>query len=146
VSTTKRNYRVVIEWQHPNFGPQMEKATATATSIRRAVNGFLMAFFKDPQHHERRRAAHAELEIKIRRMEVTSEPSRMAARSRSSDSSKRGPRRVGQSLLRQRGAKAGRIGPRLESHAKLNNRGENKKQERHRETLEQIRRQPNLFP
>jgi hypothetical protein len=45
----------------------MEKRAAEGSSIRRALNSALLDFFKDKNKRDVRRAAHAELEIKITR-------------------------------------------------------------------------------
>jgi len=65
--TTKR-YRMLVSWTHPRWGPQQEKLPATGSSIRRALNAALLDFFKDKNHRDRRRAAHAHLEVKICRL------------------------------------------------------------------------------
>ena len=43
----------------------MEKLAAEGTSVRRALNNALLAFFSDKSNRERRRDAHVALEVKI---------------------------------------------------------------------------------
>ena len=71
-----RNYRCVIHWTHRKWGPQMEKVAAQGSSIRRALNSALLAFFKDASSRQKRRDAHAHL-----RVECWREPSSTAPRS-----------------------------------------------------------------
>lgn len=64
MATTKR-YRVVVQWQHRKWGPQMEKLAAEGSSIRRALNNALLGFFSDASSRERRRDAHVHLRAEI---------------------------------------------------------------------------------
>lgn len=72
--SAKRKYHLVLHWIHPKWGPQMQKATAEATSIRRALNATLLLFFRDKNNRQRRRAAHAQLEVKIWREKKNTAP------------------------------------------------------------------------
>lgn len=63
----QHKYRLVVKWNHRQWGPQMEKLCAEGTSVRRAINNALLAFFSDKSSRDRRRDAHAALEIKIAR-------------------------------------------------------------------------------
>jgi hypothetical protein len=65
---SRRTYRCVIEWNHRKWGPQMQKSVAEGTSIRRAINNALLAFFSDTSQREHRRDAHAHIEIKAWRV------------------------------------------------------------------------------
>jgi hypothetical protein len=67
MATTKR-YRVLVSWQHRNWGPQQERLAAEGSSIRRALNHALLGFFSDRSNTERRRDAHVQLDVKIWRM------------------------------------------------------------------------------
>ena len=68
MATTKR-YRVVVQWQHRKWGPQMEKLAAEGSSIRRALNSALLGFFSDASNRERRRDAHVNVRVEIWRLE-----------------------------------------------------------------------------
>jgi len=57
-------YRCLIHWTHRKWGPQTEKLAAEGSSIRRAINAALLGFFSDSSNRERRRDAHASVEIK----------------------------------------------------------------------------------
>jgi len=61
-------YRVIIRWTHSKWGPQLEKATAEGTSLRRALNNALLAFFSERSQRERRRDGHRELTLTIERL------------------------------------------------------------------------------
>jgi len=61
-------YKVVIRWTHRKWGPQLEKAKAEGTSIRRALNNALLAFFSERSLRERRRDAHVALQLQIERL------------------------------------------------------------------------------
>ena len=65
--STKR-YRVLVSWVHRKWGPQQEKLTAEGSSIRRALSNGLLGFFSDKSNTERRRDAHAHLDVKIWRL------------------------------------------------------------------------------
>ena len=67
MAATKR-YRCVIQWKHRKFGPQMEKASAEGTSIRRALNHALLGFFSESSSRKLRADAHAELQVQIWRL------------------------------------------------------------------------------
>jgi hypothetical protein len=58
-------YRCLIRWQHRKFGPQWEKGSAEGTSIRRAAHHYLLGFFSDTSNREKRRDAHAHLQLEI---------------------------------------------------------------------------------
>ncbi len=63
-----QRYRLVIHWTHRKWGPLMEKSSAEGTSIRRAINNALLAFFSDSTNREKRRDAHAHLEVQCWRV------------------------------------------------------------------------------
>jgi len=65
---TTRKYKVLINWRHRKWGPQQEKLTAEGSSIRRALNNALLGFFSDRSNRERRRDAHADVALQIRRL------------------------------------------------------------------------------
>jgi hypothetical protein len=65
---TTRKYRVLISWTHRKWGPQQERQTAEGSSIRRALSNALLAFFSDKSSRDRRRDAHTNLDVKIRRL------------------------------------------------------------------------------
>lgn len=65
---TTRRYRCVIRWTDRKWGPQMEKAAAEGSSIRRALNKALLAFFTDASRRKERGDAHAQLEVQIWRL------------------------------------------------------------------------------
>lgn len=67
MSRTNR-YRLVIRWQHRKLGPQMEKASAEATSIRRAINNALLSFFSNSSSRRERSDAHAQIEVQCWRV------------------------------------------------------------------------------
>lgn len=64
----KRRYRAVITWTHRKWGPQTEKQSAEATSIRRALNAALLAFFSSSSNRNQRRDAHTHLRAEIWRL------------------------------------------------------------------------------
>jgi hypothetical protein len=64
----QQRYRVVLNWTHLKWGPQMEKQSAEGTSIRRGLNNALLGFFSDKSNRERRRDAHAHLRCEIWRV------------------------------------------------------------------------------
>jgi len=65
--TTSR-YRIVVQWTHHKWGPQTEKLAGEGSSIRRALNSALLAFFKDASKRQQRRNAHAHLRAEIFRL------------------------------------------------------------------------------
>lgn len=65
---SRQTYRCLIRWKHRKWGPQMEKLAAEGTSIRRAINNALLGFFSDKSNREKRRDAHAELEVQCWRV------------------------------------------------------------------------------
>ena len=64
----KRKYHVNVNWTHRRWGPQMEKLVGEATSIRRALNAVLLAFFKDKSKRKNRLDAHAHIRVEIWRV------------------------------------------------------------------------------
>jgi hypothetical protein len=68
-----RKYRVVINWTHRKWGPQMERLAAEGTSARRALNNALLGFFSDKSNRDRRRDAHKHFRVEVWR---TTEPPR----------------------------------------------------------------------
>ena len=66
--SSQQRYRVVVTWSHRKWGPQMEKAAAEGTSIRRALNNALLAFFSDKSKRKERADAHAHLRVEIWRV------------------------------------------------------------------------------
>lgn len=68
---TTRRYRCIIHWKHRKFGPQMEKAGAEGTSIRRALNNALLGFFSEASMRKQRADAHSELQVQIWRLAPT---------------------------------------------------------------------------
>lgn len=61
-------YRLVITWNDRKRGPQMEKASAEGTSIRRALNNALLAFFSLSGQRKERKDAHAYLRVEVWRV------------------------------------------------------------------------------
>jgi len=61
-------YRVVIRWTHRKWGPQLEKAKAQGTSIRRALNNALLAFFSERSQRGRRSDGHGERTLTVERV------------------------------------------------------------------------------
>lgn len=61
-------YRIVLNWTHNKWGPQMEKLAAEGSSARRALNAALLAFFKDKSKRTQRRDAHAHFRAEIWRL------------------------------------------------------------------------------
>jgi len=61
-------YRVIVRWKHRKWGPQMERLAAEGSSVRRALNNALLAFFSDKSNRDRRRKAHAEIDVTIWRL------------------------------------------------------------------------------
>ena len=62
----RKTYKLVIQWKHKEFGPQIEKVTAEGTSIRRAIANGLMGFFSGTNKRHVR-DAHAELTVSAKR-------------------------------------------------------------------------------
>lgn len=69
MSATKR-YRCLIRWTHRKWGPQSTRTAAEGSSIRRALNNALLAFFSDKSQRDRRRDAHVCLELKCERVKT----------------------------------------------------------------------------
>jgi hypothetical protein len=67
---SKRSYRLVLTWNHRKWGPQIHKATEEASSIRRATNQMLSAFFTDKNRRKERLDAHASLHISVQRLKA----------------------------------------------------------------------------
>ncbi len=67
MATTKR-YRVLVSWTHRKWGPQTHKSSAEGSSIRRALNSALLAFFSDSSNRQQRRDAHVQLRAEIWRL------------------------------------------------------------------------------
>jgi len=65
--TTKR-YRILVHWTHRKWGPQTEKLAGEGSSIRRALNAALLAFFKDKNKRDQRRDAHAHVRVEAWRL------------------------------------------------------------------------------
>jgi hypothetical protein len=65
---SKRPYRLLLTWQHRKWGPQLHKTNEEASSIRRAINQMLKAFFTDKNRRKERVDAHASLTISVQRM------------------------------------------------------------------------------
>lgn len=63
-----QRYRVLISWTHRKWGPQQERLSAEGSSIRRAVSHALLGFFSDKSNRERRRDAHATIDVKAWRL------------------------------------------------------------------------------
>ncbi len=63
-----QRYRVLISWTHRKWGPQQERQSAEGTSIRRALSHALLAFFSNKTNRDRRRDAHAHIDIKAWRL------------------------------------------------------------------------------
>ena len=63
-----KKYRVLLSWMHRKWGPQQEKLSAEGSSLRSGLNHALRAFFSDKSNTERRRDAHAGLDVKIWRL------------------------------------------------------------------------------
>lgn len=59
----RQTFRCFIEWRHRKWGPQSLKSAAEGTSIRRAMNNALLAFFSDSNEREKRRDAHSDISI-----------------------------------------------------------------------------------
>jgi hypothetical protein len=64
---SKRNYRLLITWQDRKWGPQLHKTSESASSIRRAANQALKAFFTDKSRRKERGDAHASLSLTVSR-------------------------------------------------------------------------------
>ena len=62
-----RRYRVVVQWHHRKWGPQMSKVSSQGSSIRRALNAALLSFFKSLTSSQRRDRldAHVHLRCEI---------------------------------------------------------------------------------
>ncbi len=65
---SKRPYRVLITWHHKRWGPRLHKTTEEGSSIRRAANAALKAFFTDKSRRKERLDAHRELTLQISRL------------------------------------------------------------------------------
>jgi hypothetical protein len=65
---SKRPFRLVVQWQDRKWGPQIHKTAEEATSIRRAINQALKAFFGDRPRRKERLDAHASLSLSVQRM------------------------------------------------------------------------------
>lgn len=66
---TTRTYRIEIRWTHRKFGPTLHTARAQATSIRRAINRALYAFFTAaPAERKQRRDAHTHIRVEAFRL------------------------------------------------------------------------------
>ncbi len=50
----ERLYQIEIRWVHHRDGPQRTTLKQTATSIRRAINNGLQAFFTEQKHSAQR--------------------------------------------------------------------------------------------
>jgi hypothetical protein len=61
-------YACRIRWTHRKWGPQQQKQTAEGTSVRRAISHALLAFFSDATNRDRRRDAHAQIEVEAWRL------------------------------------------------------------------------------
>jgi hypothetical protein len=75
--STKR-YRVLVQWSHRKWGPQSHKTTSAGSSIRRALNSALLAFFSDKSNRDYRRDAHAQVRCEIWREKPSTARSRQA--------------------------------------------------------------------
>jgi hypothetical protein len=73
---TTSTYRVVVQWHHKTWGPQMHKVSSQGSSIRRALNAALLTFFKGLSSQPRRDRldAHAHLRCEIWRVKKTTAP------------------------------------------------------------------------
>ncbi len=65
---TSRVYRVHITWSHRKYGPDRTSLKAEGTSIRRAINHALVAFFTDEQQRKQRLDAHREIRVEAWRL------------------------------------------------------------------------------
>ena len=65
---SKRPYRLLLHWQHKKWGPQVHRTNEEASSIRRAINQMLKAFFTDKNRRKERGDAHASMTISVQRM------------------------------------------------------------------------------
>lgn len=59
----RATFRVLVKWTHRRYGPQMQKATAEGTSIRRAISNALLSFFSDTNSRKNRLDAHKEITV-----------------------------------------------------------------------------------
>lgn len=64
---SNRVYRVTIKWQHHRWGPQIDKLATEGTSIRRALNNALLAFFSRMKNRKGVLDAHKKLSVDIER-------------------------------------------------------------------------------
>ena len=62
---TTRRYRVLVQWSHRKWGPQHHKTASNGSSIRRALNAALHAFFSDKTNRNQRKDAPAQLRCEI---------------------------------------------------------------------------------
>jgi len=65
---TTRRYRVVVQWDHHYFGPQMERVASEGSSIRRALNSALLSFFSSNSARLKRSDAHTHVRCEIWRL------------------------------------------------------------------------------
>ena len=59
----QNRYRVVVSWTHRKWGPQMEKASSEATSMRRGINAALLSFFSNSSLRSAHADAHAQISV-----------------------------------------------------------------------------------
>ena len=56
---------MVVQWDHHYLGPQMDKLTSEGSSIRRALNTALLAFFTHNSTRLKRTDAHVHVRCEI---------------------------------------------------------------------------------
>ncbi len=68
---TTRRYRVVVQWDHHHFGPQIEKLASEGSSIRRALSSALLSFYSSNSARLKRSDAHIHVRVEIWRIKET---------------------------------------------------------------------------
>jgi len=72
--SASRSYRVEIRWTHRKLGPSRTAQKAQGTSIRRAINNALLAFFSDAIDRKARRDAHVDVQVHAWRIPTKDKP------------------------------------------------------------------------